>query len=141
MSSNGSGEQPDNDLRELEFKKNQYGPRGETIALRYQRGLFLPVAGNSPLEKIAAKQRADELFLTMLGQFERAGRNVSDKPNAGAYAPRTFADENTAGVKIKEFEAAMKRLFAGNKIHVENYGRPSRPYTKLAIGAGVQVPV
>ena len=36
------GEQPDNDLRELEFKKNQYGPSGETIVLRYQRGLFLP---------------------------------------------------------------------------------------------------
>ena len=31
------GEQPDNDLRELEFKKNQYGPLGETIVLRYQR--------------------------------------------------------------------------------------------------------
>ena len=41
----GDGEQPDNDLRELEFKKNQYGPLGETIALRYQNGLFLPVAG------------------------------------------------------------------------------------------------
>src|SRR6516225_3712430 len=26
-----SGEQPDNDLRQLEFKKNQYGPIGETI--------------------------------------------------------------------------------------------------------------
>ena len=36
------GEQPDNDLRQLEFKKNQYGPIGETIVLRYQRGLFLP---------------------------------------------------------------------------------------------------
>jgi RecA-family ATPase len=40
-----SGEQPDSDLRELQFKKNQYGPRGESIVLRYQRGLFLPEAG------------------------------------------------------------------------------------------------
>src|SRR4029077_2549607 len=29
------GEQPDNDLRELEFKKNQYGPLGESIPLHY----------------------------------------------------------------------------------------------------------
>ena len=33
------GEQPETDLRELEFKKNQYGPMGESIVLRYQRGL------------------------------------------------------------------------------------------------------
>src|SRR6516165_5574841 len=32
------GEQPDNDLREIEFKKNQYGPKGESLILRYQRG-------------------------------------------------------------------------------------------------------
>jgi RecA-family ATPase len=32
------GEQPESDLRELQFKKNQYGPTGESIVLRYQRG-------------------------------------------------------------------------------------------------------
>src|SRR6478672_9247708 len=45
------GEQPENDLRELEFKKNQYGPRGDNIILRYQRGLFLPDAGVSNLDR------------------------------------------------------------------------------------------
>jgi AAA domain/Primase C terminal 2 (PriCT-2)/RepB DNA-primase N-terminal domain len=30
------------DLREFQFKKNQYGPLGESIVLRYQNGLFLP---------------------------------------------------------------------------------------------------
>src|SRR5690242_4241464 len=34
------GEQPDGDLRQLEFKKNQYGPRSENIVVRYQNGLF-----------------------------------------------------------------------------------------------------
>ncbi|MHC2464524.1 hypothetical protein [Bradyrhizobium embrapense] len=29
------GEQPDNDLRQLEYKKNQYAPLGEGIVLRY----------------------------------------------------------------------------------------------------------
>ena len=90
------GEQPDSDLRELEFKKNQYGPTGETIVLRYQRGLFLPEAGMSSLDKLAAEQRADDLFLTLLAQFEKQGRNVSDKPTANAYAPTIFANETGA---------------------------------------------
>jgi RecA-family ATPase len=48
-----TGEQPDGDLRQLEFKKNQYGPRGETIVVRYQNGLFLPERGMSNLDKVA----------------------------------------------------------------------------------------
>src|SRR5262249_40870746 len=36
------GEQPDGDLRELQFKKNQYGPTGETVVVRYESGLFVP---------------------------------------------------------------------------------------------------
>jgi CHC2 zinc finger len=36
------GEQPDTDLRELRFKKNNYGPVSESIVLRYRNGLFLP---------------------------------------------------------------------------------------------------
>src|SRR5262249_37887932 len=51
------GEQPDNDLREIEFKKNQYGPRGESIVLRYQGGLFLPEGGVSSLDKLAREAK------------------------------------------------------------------------------------
>ena len=51
------GEQPDNDLREIEFKKNQYGPKGESMVLRYQRGLFLPEGGASNLDQGRAKPR------------------------------------------------------------------------------------
>ena len=60
------GEQPENDLRELEFKKNQYGPIGETIVLRYQRGLFLPEAEFPSLDKVAREQKAEEVFLDLL---------------------------------------------------------------------------
>jgi RecA-family ATPase len=127
-------EQPDNDLRQLEFKKNQYGPTGETITLRYKGGLFLPVAGASPFEKLAAEQRAADTFLQMLAQFERQGRNVSDKPTANTYAPTMFAKESAAknqGIRKRDLEDAMRRLFEANKLRVENYGRPSRPSSKL----------
>src|SRR5262249_34771318 len=44
-----SGEQPDHDLRELVFKKNNYGPISGNVVLRYERGVFRPVRGVSSL--------------------------------------------------------------------------------------------
>jgi RecA-family ATPase len=129
------GEQPENDLRELEFKKNQYGPIGESVVLRYQRGLFLPEGGISSLDKLAREARAEELFLEQLRRFSAQGRNTSDKTSAHNYAPTAFAQEADVkkhGIKKADLEAAMRRLFETNKIHVETYGRPSRPYSRLA---------
>jgi RecA-family ATPase len=63
------GEQPDNDLRELEFKKNQYGPTAETIVLRYQRGLFLPLPGVTSLDKATQDAKADDIFLDLVRRF------------------------------------------------------------------------
>jgi RecA-family ATPase len=133
---NGDGEQPDNDLRELEFKKNQYGPRGETIALRYQRGLFLPIQGVSSLDKLAREAKVDDAFLRLMRSLAAQGRNVSDKPTSPTYAPTTFTKEIEAtkhGITKAELDGAMRRLFEANKIYVESYGRPSRPYSRLAL--------
>jgi RecA-family ATPase len=130
------GEQPDTDLRELEFKKNQYGPLGESIVPRYQRGLFLPEGSISNLDKLAREQRAEEVFLDLLRRFAGQGRNVSDKPNAPTYAPAAFADDTDAkrqGLRKVDFKAAMSRLFSANKINVDTYGRPSRPNTRLVV--------
>jgi RecA-family ATPase len=130
------GEQPENDLRELQFKKNQYGPLGESIVLRYRNGLFLPEAGISGLDKIAREAKADEIFLALVKRFANEGRNVGDKTTAPNFAPTVFAKENEvkiAGLRKSDLEAAMRRLFADGKIHVENYGRPSRPASRIAI--------
>jgi RecA-family ATPase len=130
------GEQPDNDLRELEFKKNQYGPLGETVVLRYRNGLFLPEGSMSSLDKVAREARADNVFLDLLERFDSEGRNVSDKPTANAYAPTAFAHEaeaKTQHLRKADFEAAMRRLFKDCKIHVEQYGRPARPASRIAI--------
>jgi RecA-family ATPase len=129
-------EQSDSDLRELEFKKNQYGPRGESIVLRYQRGLFLPEGGTSNIDKLARDSKADELFLNLMQRFADQGRNISDKPNSPNYAPNALADDPEAkkqGMRRADFKAAMSRLFSSSKIHVETYGRPSRLYTRLAV--------
>jgi RecA-family ATPase len=124
------GEQPDDNLRQLEFKKNQYGPKSETVVVRYQRGLFLPVPGIGSLEKVAQEQSDDEAFLAALDQAEQQGRTVSDKVNANNYAPASFA-KPTAIPKARLVEA-MERLFMAGKIHIIDYGKPSRGWRKLA---------
>jgi RecA-family ATPase len=129
-------EEPDPDLRVLEVMKSNYGPVGETITLRWKAGLFLPVTGVSNLDKLAAEQSAEQVFLDLLQQYEKQGRNVSDKPTAPSYAPAMFCKE-AAGKEIRKpaLADAMRRLFASNRIHVQQYGRPSRPYSKLVAGA------
>src|SRR5262245_52995107 len=77
-----NGEQPDNNLRELQFKKNQYGPKAEAVVVRYQNGLFLPVPGVSSLDKAAREAEVGQLFLTLLDRYSRQDRNLSDKVKA-----------------------------------------------------------
>jgi RecA-family ATPase len=129
------GEQPDGDLRELEFKKNQYGPTAETIVLRYQHGLFLPQAGVSSLEKAAQDATADNVFLMLLKRFAASNRNVSDRTGTN-YAPALFEPEDEArraGTNSKMLADAMRRLFQANSIWNEPCGKPSRPAFRLAI--------
>jgi RecA-family ATPase len=128
------GEPPDNDLRQLEFKKNQYGPTGETIVLRFQNGLFLPLPGMASLDKAAQEAKADQIFLELLARFATENRNVSDKKGP-SYAPAFFAREEEAkrgGITSKALEAAMRRLFKAGKIWNEPYGKPSRPHHRIA---------
>jgi RecA-family ATPase len=133
------GEQPDSDLRELEFKKNQYGPLGESIVLRYQRGLFLPEADVSNLDKAVRAAEAEDVFLELLREFSRHNRNVSDKATANNYAPTAFAREDSAKkrrLKKAELEKAMRSLFKADKITLEQYDKPSLHRYRLATTRG-----
>jgi RecA-family ATPase len=130
------GGQPDSDLRELRFKKNNYGPVSDSIVLRYQNGLFLPERSVSGLDKIAREAKAEETFLDLLKRFADEGRNLSHNANSRTYAPTVFGTETEAKkhhLRKADLEAAMRRLFEAKKIHVEHYGRPSRPYSRIAI--------
>jgi RecA-family ATPase len=132
-----NGEQPDNDLRELVFKKNNYGPVSESIVLRYSKGLFLPVPGATTLDRAAHDARADDLFLTLLSRVRARGETLSPKSAAHMYAPTVLAREpeaKTAGFKKKDFEDAMVRLFTAKKIHLEPYGAPSRKTNEVVPG-------
>jgi RecA-family ATPase len=127
-----AGEQPDSDLRQIVFKKNQYGRMNDAIVLRYQNGMYLPVEGLS-LEAVEAADLADEIFLILLDRYQREGRHVNDKAGK-TYAPAAFAREDEAKgamVSSASLEAAMRRLFKSGDIHNEQYGRPSRPHFRI----------
>jgi RecA-family ATPase len=79
-------EQPDPDLRELQFLKNQYGRRDDTILLRYQNGLFLPAPSANPVTQAAKGATADDVFLALLRRFTALNRRVSSQPSV-TYAP------------------------------------------------------
>lgn len=124
-----NGEDVDPDLRELEFMKSNYGRVAEMVPLRWQDGLFVPVARLSLLEDIAAMKMAEEVFMTLLDRFAKAGRKVSDKPTSNNYAPTVFAAEAEAkAAKLDKaaFAETMRRLFAKEEIALEGYGSKSR---------------
>lgn len=129
------GEQPEDDLREIVFKKNQYGPMSDRVVLRYRDGMFLPEPGVTSLSKLAQAGAAEEVFLTLLKRFDASNRSVSDK-SSRSYAPSLFAREDEAkqrGLTSKALEAAMRRLFKDGKIWNEPCGKPSRPSYRIAL--------
>ncbi len=128
------GETPDPDLREIKWLKNQYGARGESMVLRYQRGLFLPLSSTSTLDRAAQAARADDVFLDVLRRYSREGRPAGH--NTGTiYAPALFAREpeaKTAGVTSRHLADAMTRLFAAGRICIKTSGPPSRQRSRIA---------
>jgi RecA-family ATPase len=123
----------DNDLRVLEVMKNNYGPKAESILLRWKNGVYVPEPHTGSLEQMAADRRIDDLFLDLLDRFASEGRNVS--PNRSlTYAPTKFEDTpeaKAAKVKSKILGEAMERLFATGKIKAVYDGPPSKQRMKL----------
>jgi RecA-family ATPase len=130
---------PASALRELQFKKNQYGPLGTSIILEYRNGLFLPVHGQSGLDRLAHKERSKTLFLELLERFNRQGVNVSHKKQSRNSAPNLFTETpeaRKAKLRKDDFNTAMGELFAANLIHVEKYQSGNRyEYDRLVGGS------
>ena len=133
------GEQPDSDVRELAFKKNQYGPIGETIVLRYQRGLFLPEQGITNLDKLAREARVDEVFLRGLGQIIQQGHDAIAAKNSPDFGPALIAalvETRADRISKSELTEAMTRLLDAGKIHIgKTPGAPSKQKKCIMPGA------
>ena len=129
-------EQSASDLRELSFLKNNYGPLAESIVLRFRNGLFLPEAGQSTLEKLARDQKVDETFLDVLGKLIKQNRPVSPSAHAPSnYAPKVIAGHpDGKAYTQRDYQAALERLLAANRIHIASFGPPSKTIRHLALG-------
>jgi hypothetical protein len=80
---------------------------------------------------LAAEQKAEQVFMSILKRFNAQGRNAADRKGT-SYAPALFAEEpDKQGFGKKQFEDAMRRLFKDNKIHIVDIGRKSKPSRTL----------
>jgi RecA-family ATPase len=129
------GELPDDDMRELVFRKNQYGALANRVVLKYRDGMFLPVPGIASLDRVAHQAKAQQVFLDLLQRFTRKNRNVSTTPGT-TYAPPIFAGEEEAKkahLKKADLKDAMRQLFKDGRIWNEPYGKKSNSHYRLAI--------
>ena len=119
-------------MRELLFMKNNYGPIGARVLLRWKNGVFVPEAAEGSLEKAAVERRAEELFLILLNQL-----NGRHRQGRATYAPAPFAKEpeaRTSKVGKDTLASAMASLFGACKIHMKPYGYSSRGTFRIAVG-------
>jgi RecA-family ATPase len=118
-------------LRQLEIVKNNYGPDGEKIRLRWERGVFVPESAATSPYREAADREVDELFLRLLEQRNAQGRPVTPNKAAG-FAPKELAAMPGAeGFTPAALANAMERLLAANRVTVETFGPPSKQRQRL----------
>ena len=124
------GTEPDPDLRRLEMLKNNYGPRAETITIRYRDGVFVP---ETSFNRTVDDHEVEKIFLDLLARYSRQNRNLS--PNKGpTYAPAILANEpEAAGIKSRALCGAMNRLLASGAIVNQVDGPPSKQRARLVI--------
>ena len=98
-----------------------------------------PGQGEQTPEKVAADQRADQIFLEILTRY--AAHNMSVSTSVGStYAPKKFAEEPEAKktkVSKAALAAAMKRLLHAGRIANEPIGRSDRQSYRLVVCHGV----
>jgi RecA-family ATPase len=70
-------EEPDPSVRVIEIMKANYGPVGESVNVRWQDGVFDRIAAMGTLDKLAADQHAEHLFLKLLAQLTEQGPQIA----------------------------------------------------------------
>lgn len=114
------------DTRELKVMKSNYGPAGEAVKLRWQRGVFAPEAGMGSVQRVAEDARIERVFLDCLDTATSQGRLVGPAPS-GRYAPRVFAGMTQAmGLPMQALRSAQERLLTSGRIRIQTAGSPSR---------------
>ncbi len=109
--------------------KANYAADGEIVNLHWNDGVFVPDKTGETGDPNATERAEEEDFLMLLDEFKNQNREVSHKPTANNYAPAEFAGKKNRKKHI--YEKAMDRLFWQRRIKVEQYGPPSRGWSKV----------
>jgi RecA-family ATPase len=132
-----AGEQLDSDLRELQFKKSNYGRVGDSVVLRWQRGLFLPEQGMSNIDKAAREVMVEEAFISIAKKLEGRGEVLSAAPTSHSNGPLVISKQPEAkGIRRAEFVTALDRLLERGRVRIETL-RPGSAREKRIIKVGV----
>ena len=118
---------PDDGTRILSNLKANYGQRGRSVELEWQDGRFLctwkpPKAD----EGIGTQDKAERMFLALLGLHNEQSIKVSASSAAKNYAPSVFSKHDRAErTSTYNFTKAMTALLASGRIANARYGSPS----------------
>ena len=123
----------DPDARVLARKKSNYAALGDVVNLRWERGVLVPLGGQSAGAQ-AFKRPVEDVFMDLLASVTAEGQIVSAKFRAGNYAPNVFMKRSTAekeGYGRADFERALQAVFKAGRVENEAYGKPKDGYEKL----------
>jgi RecA-family ATPase len=132
-----SGEEPTG-RRVMEFRKNQYGPETDSIVLRYQDGLFVPIL-NTNADQAERETEAENVYLEILGLLLGQGRDLSaNKSSRESYAAAMIYKHRNGRFFVSQSEAedAEQRLLDANRIHIVETGPLSKRRKRILAGPG-----
>ena len=129
-----NGDTPDANARLLTRRKANYATTGDTIALRWQRGVLVPAREDGTwLDVTTSAAKCDDVFLQLLARCDAVNMPVQQSKHASNYAPAIFAKRpDREGFTKRDFEQAMNRLLAGGRLKLTNYGRNGDERRRLA---------
>lgn len=127
------GHEDDVDVRRLSRKKSNYAATGETLDVRWSKGVFVPEAAPTGIDRMAGNMKADRVFLMLMALYRDQGRNLN--PSSGAnYAPSQFASHaDSEGITKQAFKSAMDRLLSQKKVEIVKVGSASRTTQQLVL--------
>jgi RecA-family ATPase len=121
-------EEPDTngDRRILTRIKSNWARKGDTLPMRWKDGVFVADPSATGIIGSIERRSCERVFLDLLDKTSAEGRHLSESPNAGNFAPRTFARRpDREGYNLADFRAAMERLFFARRIKNVPYGAAS----------------
>ncbi len=129
-------DEDNNDTRELEFMKNNYGKKDEPVKVVWSNGVYVPLSMfKDTLKEEHRKQEAERAFMNCLRnqQALNLGEVSHLSKSKSRYAPRIFTGmkPQSQGFNERMLAGAMMRLIEAKKIVVCTGGSKTRPWEYL----------